>query len=144
MPKQKRPKTDTPVDDDMIRLSDFVSTEVTIEIKNNTTNTEVKHSELVQLLELLEKGMVLSLPARSCSKGHNLTLKVRAVTPDQKVYKFESTARVEEVEPHDGYDTARIAISFLQFDESLWQNFQQSFGSRQAEIENFLKAARGY
>jgi hypothetical protein len=97
----------------------------------------------LELLEILDRGVVLALPMRSCAHGHNLMIRFHAVTPDKKNFDFLSTAKVEKIEPLNDSQQDRITLSFLQYDESGWEKFCDGFSNRQREIEEFLKAAKG-
>lgn len=139
------PDHDTPVDsDELIRVSDFESMKIRIEVKNTTTRTEVPKNAAVELLEIHDRGVVLALPAQSCAHGHNLMISFQATTPQKKEFSFVSTAKVELAEKLDDDDQLRITLSFLQYDEAGWRRFCDGFNSRQAEIEEFFKAARGF
>lgn len=139
-PKAPKPQNHS---EELIRLSDFSSMHIEVQLQNNTTHMPIRSEPPVVLLELQERGMVLEIPSKSCSQGHNLMVEMRATTPDRAVYTFTSTARVNELENYpDGTD--RVTLALLQFDEDVWESFCKSFSSRQDEIEQFFRAAKGY
>jgi hypothetical protein len=56
---------------------------------------------------------------------------------------LEMTAKVEEINPgEEGVDRVRLALN--QYEEKDWAKYLGLFSNRQNEIEDFLKAARGY
>src|SRR4051794_17868841 len=123
--------------------SDFQSANLSFAMTNTTTKTSVKKSDTVRLIELMERGMVLEVPPRTCSKGHKLLLVVKVAGLQGKSFAFTTTATVDEIESlPDGVD--HIVVTLTQYDEREWIQFQNSFSSRQQDIENFFKAAKGY
>jgi hypothetical protein len=130
-------------DEFSINPSDFVSTQLSIELFNNTTRTRPRSDTLVKLVQFLTNGMVLEIPAKSCAHGHNLSLKIRATLPNKSILEFDSTAKVDSHENLDP-ECDEIAITLVQFDAAKWNALTQSFASRQAEIENFFAAVKGF
>lgn len=129
--------------EDLIHVEDFNSMEITIEMHNTTTDMPAREAPPIQLIELLERGMTLDVPTRSCAPGHNLMLKFKTLLPNRDPFEFNTTAKVESVRSTPFGGTDQIRISFLQFTEQDWEKFRGKFDSRQKEIEQFLKAARG-
>ncbi|MCM2278508.1 MAG: hypothetical protein NDJ89_10580 [Oligoflexia bacterium] len=128
--------------DELIRISDFESMRISVGVQNTTTRTEVPADEKTELLEVRNRGVVLALPARSCSQGHNLMVRFSGTSSSKEKFEFVSTAKVEKAQAlEDGQD--RVTLVFLQYDEAGWQKFCARFSDRQNEIEAFLKAARG-
>jgi|GEM_PF-5642809 len=127
----------------LIQPKDFKSFETLITMKNTTTAGELRKQGAIQIVEFLERGMVLEAPTRFCQKSHYLVLTFETDIPGQyEKYKFNTGARVESAEPTgDGRDT--VTVSLIQTDNSEWDRFQSLFGNRQAEIEGFLRAAKG-
>ena len=113
---------------------------------NSTTRTEVPKGSGVEIVEFLERGMVLQLPARSCARGHMLVVTVSLKDPKKKAeedWVFETTAKVEE---HRSLEDAvdQVTLALVQYHEKEWFQLQELFSSRQNEIELFLHAARGW
>ena len=133
-----------PGDEDLIRVSDFSSARVAITLKNTTTHTTAKEDPPISIAEFLDRGLILEVPARTCSKGHAILLEMTVTLPNGEEFEFSSTSKVENHEPIAETGTDRITVSLVQFDEIGWKQLQDAFRSRQDEIENFLKAARGY
>jgi hypothetical protein len=127
--------------DDLIKASDFETVELSFTVKNTTTRTEVKNTDVVKLVVLGERGMSLELPSRSCAKGHNLIVSIKT-RHAPKDFEFTFTAKVEEVASVDK-TSDQIDVTMLQFDESQWNDLQSLFSNRQAEILEFLKAVKG-
>ncbi len=122
----------------------FDSAKLTIDIQNTTTNTEVKKGSQIELIELHERGAMLQIPSRSCSRGHNLMVRFRTETPKKEIFEFTTTAKVDSTTPQDGGEFDQVNLSFLQYDEESWELFQKYFTARQEEIIDFLRAAKGY
>lgn len=131
-------------DDELVRLSDFESIKQEFKVQNTTTKTEVKEVGEIQLIEIVDHGVILQLPRRSCANGHNLMVEMITTVPRKPKHRFAFTAKVEELatigdSPHD-----KVTLTFLQFEETEWAGLCRLFASRQDEIMAFLKAARGY
>jgi hypothetical protein len=132
----------TAANDDFFDPKSFEGIELQISVINTATRREMKSKNKVQLLELLDRGMILDLPAKFASAGAYLVLTIDARAPgEEKPLRFKSGARVEELVSVPGGD--RVTVSLLQHDQAAWDQFCGMFGSRQAEIEKFFKAARG-
>jgi|GEM_PF-2565835 len=133
---------DTNQDDLEINPADFQSIKVAVELYNNTTRTKPKTESTLQMVQHTPPGLVLEIPKNACAHGHNLTLTVSATLPDQSNIKFETTAKVDSHKSTDvNYD--EITILFLQFDDTKWRSFTDSFSKRQAAIEAFFASVRG-
>jgi hypothetical protein len=140
-PKQKT--ADTPViEDEMPGVSDYQSIEFLIRIKNNTAGAVVPEEPPCRLVQFLEKGMVLEVPARSCSEGHNLSLEIKVKGLADPNFKFSGTAKIDELQSYLG-DAEQITLTLVQFNEKEWKTLTGSMGQRQDDIMNFFNAAKG-
>ena len=142
--KQKEPEKAALPPDVVLAVSDFESLKIKFDISNTTTNTKFRDVETIRLIELLEQGMIIEAPGRSCSNGHSLMLTITVNIPLKKPLKFTSTAKADAIEHLEDTGEDRITLSFVQFDEKGFDDFCALFSSRQSEIELFLAAARGY
>jgi hypothetical protein len=122
---------------------DFKSVRLGFALTNTTTHTEVKKPGRVQMLELLERGMVLAVPGRFCKKGHYLVLAVNVIDTEDGESEFKTGAKVEEIESVPGTTDERVTVSLLQHDADAWARFTALFHSRQDEIFKFFSAVRG-
>lgn len=120
----------------------FKSVELNFSIENSTTRTTVNHAELIKLIQFLEKGMVLEIPSKSCSKGHNLIIKINVLNSN-KVQEFDTTAKVVELDT-TSKESDTIVVNLTQYDGDTWVQLQSIYSSRQDDIEKFLQAARGW
>lgn len=126
----------------LINPDDFKSAEVAIDLNNTTTNQQFRLQPKTKLVQFLERGMVLEVPSRCCSTGHNLIFKA-TVTGLGGTFEFEATVKTAVHEEMDK-DVDQIMIELLQFDEADWKRLQEAFSSRQTNIEAFFAAAKGY
>lgn len=115
-----------------------IRTEIAIE---NTTAKTHRAPEGIALLEIHDREIVLEVPLRTCSVGHNLLLHFNVNGGGLKNFNFDITAKVIELNTESGVD--RICVSFVQFNEVSWNEYQALFANRQEDILNFLKAAKG-
>jgi hypothetical protein len=138
------PPTLTEDDRALMDPSAFESARVDIALFNTTTRTEVKKGAPIQLIEVQSGTIVIETPTRACAKGHNVTLTIRVIRPRiEGSFEVTVTAKVEEMEAlGDGVD--RITAKLVQYDNQEWEKFLGIFDSRQAEIERFFLAAKGY
>lgn len=138
---------------DVFNTKDFESIRLVVHFQNVTTRTEVKGGEKTGLLEIGNKMLVIELPAKSCNVKHNVMLKICQVErgkekdPKKKPKKEKEllsvTGKVWDIEELDD-ESVRVAVECVQYDEKSWNDLLNLFSNRQAEIEKFLAAARGY
>jgi hypothetical protein len=125
----------------------FQSVHLEIALKNLTSKTTISDgrpgSGKVQLIEFRPKGMILEVPRRSCAPGHSLILDAKVTEPAASRMSFPATAKVHKVEEVSD-EVDRLDLGLLQYVEEDWKKLQELFGSRQREIEEFLRAAKGY
>ncbi len=134
---------DAPDSNDGSFNSAFQSISVEIALTNTTTRTSTKQGSQVKLIEIGDQAIALEVPPKTCAKGHNLLFVLRLWRPGAtKPFAMTATGKVEEVQALEGADRADIIL--VQFDEAEWKQVLTAFTSRQDEIEEFLKAARGY
>lgn len=138
-----------------IRNEDFESIQIHLSFFNVTTKTEVAEGKRylgdqlqkdsgakIDLVEFREDGMVLEVPARSGAVGHQLkiTLNTEGAKENLDVTFIVTVTAVEKMSPtRDQYE-----VKFNEYDPKIWKELQAIYSVRQNEIENFLKAAKGY
>ena len=124
--------------------ADFQSIRLKFEITNTTTSQDFRKDQAeIKMVELGERGMTLEVPWKSCAQGHSLIIVMTTAGIKSGDFVFETTAKVSEYEQlEDGID--RVVVSFVQFDEKVWEKFLKSFSDRQREIEQFFAATRGF
>src|ERR671930_421718 len=93
-------KPESSDESELIRASDFVSNTVTISFINTTTRTASVQGMQILLVQLLDQGMALEVPDKTCAKGHSLLLNilVRGPALGKNGFKFSATGKVEELE----------------------------------------------
>src|SRR3989338_7380544 len=140
--------------DDLINVNDFQSMELKISMLNTTSQTDVKddtkkielakldgsYTPSIKLVEFLDKGMQLEVPARACSKGHILLLNFKVLNSSKNI-EFSASVRVLEIKPLINGNES-IVVNLLKYDQTAWNNLQQLFNNRQEEINDFLKAVK--
>lgn len=142
---------------DVINPGDFQSLELVLNVTNATTNTRIEDGKRVygnktdkkagedhriQILELMEEGLILEMPSRSCSAGHSLFIEIQTKGAKRDI-KLEFRVKVVEAESIDK-NVDRIQVELTQFDNYSWNKFCGLFSSRQKEIEDFFEAVKGY
>jgi hypothetical protein len=97
----------------------------------------------MKLVEVYDRGMTLEIPEKSCAKNHNLMLDMKIILPKgKKEIHFPATVSVIDIES-TGEGTDTVVVKLLQYEEKEWQEFLNGYSSRQDEINEFLKAAKG-
>lgn len=112
---------------------------------NHTTRTEVKSPHLIAMPEFDRHGFVVELPVNSCSVGHNLEFVMSVEIPVEAQIQAEEislTCQVTSKEPLDN-KLEKIRVTLIQYDEGQWSLLFDAIEQRQAEILEFLKAAKG-
>ena len=121
---------------------------LTITAQNTTTRTDVGSGDGLELVEFLDAGdtgdagVVLEFPKRSCAQGHNLMLRFHLERDNDEDIDISLTAQVKALENLEK-NVDKVTLKFVQFVEKDWVRFCQAYSSRQTDIENFLKAAKG-
>lgn len=136
-------------DNDIINPGDFVSFSVTITGKNLSSGTAFKSAPPASIVEFQERQCVLELPHRSCAPGHHLLLAIKVVHTNENdpLLKFDMTVNVDDLETletGEGDRVDRVIVTLLQFNESEWAQYIDLFTHRQNNINDFLRAAKGY
>jgi hypothetical protein len=131
-------------DQEFFRASDFSSADMSVVFRNLTSRTEELPGESVTVEELLEDGIVLGLPARSCNVNHNVQLQITRTDPERAPpLVLRATGKVAELEPADAPAVIRARIDFLQIDEAVWRTLLSYQAERQRAVTDFLNKARG-
>jgi len=128
----------------MINANDFKSIEVVFkEVMNDTSRTSVKELAKVQISEFATSGMTLEIPAKSCRPQHVICLTVEIKQPGKtNVVKFSATSKVDTMDKLDE-EIDLVTVTFVQFEEKEWLEFQNAFSNRQSEINEFIQAVKG-
>jgi hypothetical protein len=127
---------------DFIDAEDFRSLELSVKLENSTSHTRLKPGEIARVLEILEEGLVLAVPRRTCAQGHSLAIEIEVRAPGKEPWTFAAALKAEECETVGDED--RVLAKLANFSQQEWARFNAAFASRQDEIEDFLAAVRGY
>lgn len=133
----------------MLNNADFVSYTWSTRLRNMTSGTEVGSNpvgvpgdENVELLEISQDKLKISLPANSCSAGHLLILNITLKRPGTEPIEAEIDAIVLGKKNIDaGQDKALLELRNPENDG--WRYVLAVFQRRQDEIDDFLRNARG-
>ncbi len=143
---------------ELIQHEDFLSANIYIKLRNLVSETVVdsnvktigsmsvgrtSESNHIQFLEILPKGMALSVPKYTCAVGHSLELDLHVTRLSKYPFDVRLLGRVTEVEK-TSEDQERIAIALKAVSDVGWKNFCQLFSKRQGAIRDFFNNARGY
>jgi len=143
---------------ELINHQDFLSTEISIKLKNMGTETvvdskkrtvgsvpveEASKSDLIQILEILPNGMTMSIPRYTCAVGHTLELDLNVAQLSKDPIDLRLTVRVMEIEKASE-EQERIIVDLKMISDAGWKKFCQAFAARQEAIQDFFKNVRGY
>jgi hypothetical protein len=159
---------------DLIRSQDFRSVSLKISLLNLDTKVEIADGkrlyksaekaagahgkQVVHMTEFLEgkPGLVIDAPIDVCGKGHKIRLDITVLNtePEVRIVVEGEVKKVERSDVMDYWDAEdikhvqgsqdRVALELTNYSENEWELFKMIFSSRQSEIEDFFKAARGY
>lgn len=101
----------------------------------------VKNDLLMAIAEVHTDGVVLDLPERVCSEGHELHLFL-SFKNFQRALELDPVARVKEVRD-DTKGRARITVTFTKFDASAWQIAQQMMQAQQGFTTQLFRRLKG-
>lgn len=133
-------------ENDLVISSDFSSVKISIGLTVTAKRPGVRPlvgKDEPRMIEVRDDGVTLDLPADFCQAGDRLLFQVSATTPEGKKGSFSSPAQVVSIEAAEGERVA-ASIQYLLASGGAWATFRELLDSRQNEIEEFLRAARGY
>jgi hypothetical protein len=91
----------------------------------------------IELLELNDLTITLSLPAKNCAQGHRLALKL-VISQDSRRHEIEATGVIKEFESYrDGLDEIRIKLE--QVDSESWKKWCAQFENDFQEAVNLFE-----
>ena len=113
-----------------------------IRMKNTTAGTSLADDQQVKVLEILEKGLVLDVPGKTCSAGHFLAFEISGEGFPDLDFPLRATGKVESVKKFPDHRD-QIQVKFIQYPEDPWDMIHRFLAQRQEEISKFLLAAGG-
>lgn len=142
----------------LIRHEDFLSATIHIKLRNLVSDTLVdskiktvgnipmgrpSETNLVQLLEILAGGLILSVPILTCAVGHTLEIELSVTHLSKYPFHVQLLVRVKDVEK-TSEDQERVTVDLKNGSDVAWKDFCELFSRRQEAIHEFLKGVRGY
>lgn len=128
-----------------IKADDFVQTEFTVTLHNNTTGYHLPTNEKIEITEFSNNGILINIPHTAAAHGHHLILHIKQnrkkehyTFPPQKNHEVSVTGKVVELEALDPkHNSARI--QFLQFNEEDWKKLLDDYLKRQKQVDRLVK-----
>lgn len=116
---------------------------------NDTSKTEIKDSQLIEIIGLGESSCILKIPKKICAQGHALTiyfllpgapLSIKRFPTDGEIeHTIRVLSKVTKIE-ESGEDEAIIECQFNQFSKGQWLSYLETFQGVQKKIfEEFSK-----
>ena len=106
----------------------IVGLNVTSQVKFKTGN--------IHLVQILEQGIWIDIPTRSCAMGHSLSLDI--------VIEKHSINIIGVIEEIDGLSKTRqlVRLQFRQYSLEQWEKFLSFFLNQQLDINAFIRSTR--
>jgi len=125
------------------KLEDFRNLEFSIEGTNLTSQVPILKGSS-RLIELLDAGICIDVPAKSCSDGHLLSLHVAVKKPvgtDFETVKTQVTG-VVSIEDRDSNDRQLVKILFRQYSVEEWNSFLKELAGKQTRANRMIRKTR--
>jgi hypothetical protein len=139
---------------ELINTDDFKSYQIHAEMFNLTSQAKPSQPQApktgnttpgfqrVEVIEIVDNGLVIETPARSCAQGHTLDIMLNVLNCATPI-SFQVAFKVTEIEPIDsGYQ--RTTIQLIKSGTSEWIAFCKLYSDRQTQTLELLKTIRGY
>ena len=142
----------------LIRHEDFEKVKITVSLRNPLSETLIESGKKtianinvqeknqlpyhIELLEIREHGMILSVPLNVCSAGHSLVITLTIlglgampfeVSIDGIVKESEKTSKAQE----------RISVEIKNNNSVRWRGFCKLFSEKQDSINDLLRRLKG-
>lgn len=131
---------------DLININDYKSTRHIFLSRNESSGTSIVDPQLIQLIEIEEKGIKLKMPKNSCQKGHNLTIfifeyknnfePVKIPTEGKVKGSFDCIGKVVNIDIIENETYSIVEIEFSQIDEKPWMDLVKKYKSINDKIRN--------
>ena len=136
----------------VFREEDFASLAHRVFAFNSTTETELNSSEEIEVIEFLERGVVVKIPDRFCHYGHNVVLYIFEKGKDSSPENFTeakgrkdvfgATGKVVQYEKLPSDSLCAAKINFFQFAEEDWAKIRSLYKGRQGVVDQMMKKVR--
>ena len=138
---------------------DFRSIDMVIEGKNQTSQIIIPGGKsAIQLIQILDNGVWIEIPAKCCSMGHTLSLSMTArwkadlvqpspnvgknkISPEYTEISLQILGVIEEMES-DVAARHQVRIKFRQYGMAAWQNLLDYFSGKQTNLNQLIKSTR--
>lgn len=142
----------------LICHEDFSSAKIQIKLVNMATQTVVDSrlktvgaipmgdaadENLVQLVQIVPKGMILSVPRYAGAVGHQLMLEFQVQKLAGQDFDFTLLGKIKVLEKASEVQD-RIEVALKDIEDRDWRKFCQAFSDRQDKVNEFFKEVRGY
>ncbi len=127
-------------DNSALKSAEYSKTfELKINVNNITSSINVssKSKLPITISEFLEQGLIVNLPPRTCSQGHQLMLDVHLSEGSKEILVFNTTAKILDIETSDE-EAIRVTVKFVQYDPMIWKKFQSIYEDCQIELQHLL------
>ncbi len=113
-----------------------------IKMENTTAGTSSADSQAIKMLQILDKGLILEVPEKTCAAGHHVALKIKGIGIPNLDLQFNATGKVESAERFPDH-TDQIQIKLIQYPEGAWDALQRVIAERQEQLVKFLADVGG-
>ncbi len=131
------------------KIEDLRNLEVSIQGRNSTSTVQFEEGSL-RLTEILEDGMWIEAPIRSCSIGHSLVLDIQgkkiskksAEKLESKIHVLGVIAKVEIDAEGVKKGVQNVKVRFKEFSMKDWKALLKYFSERQWSLNMLIKQTR--
>lgn len=137
-----------------IKKEDFQNLQQKVVIKNMTSRTDIMDASIIKIEGLLDTGLILQMPLKSCANGHafmiaifedeqNVDLKKGFTqTGDLPGASLIATGKVLDTKKSSDNESQYVVIEFQQYSLKAWEALRYIYRNRQETISALIQKVR--
>ncbi len=102
---------------------------------NSTSQVPFKENSL-HLIQILENGICIEVPPKSCAMGHSLSLNISGLSMEEPI------PVIGVIENIEGDSNNIVQLKFRQYSQENWKKLLEYFSGKQTSINTFIKNSR--
>lgn len=117
------------------KVEDFQRLDLVISGLNSTSQVRFKEKS-IQLTQILEQGIWIEVPSKSCAMGHSLALDISGIPSVPSIHLL---GVIEEI---DSAESNQVRLKFRQFSQENWTKLLSYLSGKQDNINRIMKNSR--
>ncbi len=117
------------------KVEDLEHLELAIVGMNSTSQVRFKENS-IRLTQILDNGICIEVPPRSCAMGHSLALDISGKNLDEPIHI------IGVIEEMHGEPNPEVRIKFRQYSQENWGQLLDYFAGKQTNINAIIKNTR--